>query len=514
MAELKKTKGISSMLVAVLIITLLSSSLAFADGTTKSTIIIINNRKVEMEQQPIFMEYDILVPVNPLIQKFDLNLDYSEDTGLIKLTRNYPDTSITDLILKMGIDSEYLDINNESLKIIAEPKVIDEVVYIPLKALVDAVGAEADYGNPIHSIRVIEIKYKNEKSKEKELGLLELAINNIQTDAGVKINAKSEVNIVDFSDQESSVDTTLDIYGYYDEETDKLEMSFVDQTTSRLSKEEELKFNMKIAQYRNDFTLLVEQNGEEKQISLDLINQQDLMTLKQLNNTMGINAGNKMVKQIELLKQFASSYKVENTTIEKLDDGQVRYTSTIDKEKIENEYSDTFLATLLHYDEIEYSITSTIDSNGRLIHLESYNSNLNDSENNYIKMKKVTMNDKISFEYDKDIFETNRKIVEFNKTYTDKQFPDSALESAITQALGEGEEFENITKLEAFSKNIVDLEGIQVLTNLEELDLSNNQIKDISALEGLTNLKVLNVEGNEIEDYSVLEELENVEITK
>lgn len=57
-------------------------------------------------------------------------------------------------------------------------------------------------------------------------------------------------------------------------------------------------------------------------------------------------------------------------------------------------------------------------------------------------------------------------------------------------------EVDNITKLDAYSKEISSISGIQYLKNIEYMDLRNNYIIDLSPLRDLYNLKYINIKNN------------------
>lgn len=59
-----------------------------------------------------------------------------------------------------------------------------------------------------------------------------------------------------------------------------------------------------------------------------------------------------------------------------------------------------------------------------------------------------------------------------------------------------------ITELNAIHRDIVDINGIQYLTNLEKLYLGNNDVSDISPLKGMTKLQTLLLSRNELSDIS------------
>ncbi len=95
-------------------------------------------------------------------------------------------------------------------------------------------------------------------------------------------------------------------------------------------------------------------------------------------------------------------------------------------------------------------------------------------------------------------------------------FPDANLKAAVRDAIGKptgdiyASDLDGLTSLDASSRNIVDLTGLQCCANLTELRLYRNSISDISALSGLTNLTELELWGNSINDISALSGLTNL----
>ncbi|HCV3198505.1 TPA: leucine-rich repeat domain-containing protein [Listeria monocytogenes] len=97
-------------------------------------------------------------------------------------------------------------------------------------------------------------------------------------------------------------------------------------------------------------------------------------------------------------------------------------------------------------------------------------------------------------------------------------FPDAGLAEIIRDTLGKSSvddivtqaELDTITRVIAQSKGIVNLSGMENLTNLSYLDLIDNQISDISLLSNLTNLSYLDLTDNQISDISLLSNLTNL----
>ncbi len=94
-------------------------------------------------------------------------------------------------------------------------------------------------------------------------------------------------------------------------------------------------------------------------------------------------------------------------------------------------------------------------------------------------------------------------------------FGDLNLENIIRQAIGKptgeivGRELLDVglTELDARSKGIVDLSGLEYCTDLIKLNLTDNRIKDISGLKRLVNLRDLFLRNNEITDINALSKL-------
>jgi Leucine-rich repeat (LRR) protein len=96
-------------------------------------------------------------------------------------------------------------------------------------------------------------------------------------------------------------------------------------------------------------------------------------------------------------------------------------------------------------------------------------------------------------------------------------FPDPGLEAAIRDAIGRptgdilDSDLVGLEYLDASSRSISDLEGIQHCTDLTSLNLGGNQIVDVSPLSGLTDLTVLWLWGNQISNLGPLSGLVSLE---
>jgi uncharacterized membrane protein len=81
-------------------------------------------------------------------------------------------------------------------------------------------------------------------------------------------------------------------------------------------------------------------------------------------------------------------------------------------------------------------------------------------------------------------------------------FADANLRAAVEAALGVTdptvEDMKRLTQLDARSKQITNLTGLEHAIHLKKLELKNNQIEDISALGNLTELEVLDLGRNQV----------------
>ena len=97
------------------------------------------------------------------------------------------------------------------------------------------------------------------------------------------------------------------------------------------------------------------------------------------------------------------------------------------------------------------------------------------------------------------------------------RIPDPNLRAAIAEALGKSpnapitaKEMERLGRLDAESRGIRDLTGLQFATNLDELSLNDNQISDLSPITGLIQLRELRLNENPLSDLSSLKGLKNL----
>jgi len=96
-------------------------------------------------------------------------------------------------------------------------------------------------------------------------------------------------------------------------------------------------------------------------------------------------------------------------------------------------------------------------------------------------------------------------------------FNDANLEKAVRNKIKKpygvlyNSDVQKITDLNLEVANLIDITGIESLTNLVTLGLGNNKISDISALSGLSKLKKLSLFNNKIADVSALSGLNTLQ---
>ena len=122
---------------------------------------------------------------------------------------------------------------------------------------------------------------------------------------------------------------------------------------------------------------------------------------------------------------------------------------------------------------------------------------------------------------DSDAFFKLDNLITKNKTVSDiVNIEDNNLLKAINNQLGRGEvlddvtieDMESLTILNASSKEISSIEGLEHAINLNTLYIHNNQITDISKLKNLNKLTILYIYNNQISDISFLKNSTNLSV--
>lgn len=146
-----------------------------------------------------------------------------------------------------------------------------------------------------------------------------------------------------------------------------------------------------------------------------------------------------------------------------------------------------------------------LDSSLKLSSLGNYEIELEDGKWSTGKSAEIKFLDKLLFE---EKLSDNKIII----------FPDKELESAVRNAINKStgdilkSDVSKLTELDTlqFRHLIVDITGIENLTNLTHLWLDDNKLSNVDALKGLTNLTYLNLGSNQISNIDGLSGLTNL----
>lgn len=148
------------------------SSAAFAEGDIPS--VMINGREIRFDCEPLTVDDVTLVEVRPLAEALGASVKWSPNTQSVKLT-----TKKTGIVLKIDYDimtktdlNEDEDDNMEQVQLAAAPVLIDDVAYVPVRSVAEALGAEIDWDSESNSILLSKngYRYSSDPSAAPALG--------------------------------------------------------------------------------------------------------------------------------------------------------------------------------------------------------------------------------------------------------------------------------------------------------------------------------------------------------
>lgn len=135
------------------------SAVVFAED---SASVMINGRKIRFENDPIVVDGTTLVEVRPLAEALGASVTWSANTRSVKLT-----TSKVGIVLEMGLDimtksdmSAAEDDDFENIQLAEAPVLIDDVAYVPVRNVAEALGAELDWDDESGAILLATNGYK------------------------------------------------------------------------------------------------------------------------------------------------------------------------------------------------------------------------------------------------------------------------------------------------------------------------------------------------------------------
>lgn len=142
--------------LSITLILLLSTSICFASTTN----IIINNQQVNFTEetgQPFIANDHTLVPMRVVMEQYGCTVTWSQSLQTVTITKG-------DAEVKVPIGQEYILVNNQAKPIEAPGQVINGKTYLPIRAVLEGVGAKVEWDNNSKSVVVNSDKIKNNVS--------------------------------------------------------------------------------------------------------------------------------------------------------------------------------------------------------------------------------------------------------------------------------------------------------------------------------------------------------------
>ncbi len=87
---------------------------------------------------------------------------------------------------------------------------------------------------------------------------------------------------------------------------------------------------------------------------------------------------------------------------------------------------------------------------------------------------------------------------------------DEILTPFLRMVKKQGKPYDQITQLDCSNKNLINLEGIENLSNLEHLNCGSNNLTNLKGVENLSNLKGLRCSNNHLTNLNGIENLKKL----
>ncbi|MEK8129474.1 TraB/GumN family protein [Paenibacillus filicis] len=131
-------KKISAVLLSLF---LLTSAFSSVHASETSISVGLNGEQIEFSNSVPFIENGVtLVPMRPLLEKLGVQVEWDEPTGTVSGSKEG-----LSLSLKMGSTSATA--NGKAVTLEVEPKLIQNVTYVPVRFVAETVGYQVDW-NP------------------------------------------------------------------------------------------------------------------------------------------------------------------------------------------------------------------------------------------------------------------------------------------------------------------------------------------------------------------------------
>ncbi len=109
-------------------------------------LITVNGVVVEMDAPPVVQDGRTLVPIRPIASEMGLVLVWMNEEQTASLWND-------DTLVRLKINSSTMDVNGKTVELDAAPAIINDRTYMPVRAILEAFGAQVHWENANLSIQ-------------------------------------------------------------------------------------------------------------------------------------------------------------------------------------------------------------------------------------------------------------------------------------------------------------------------------------------------------------------------
>lgn len=147
-------------IIPFLIIFSLFIPTAFANDIS----VYLNDKQLSFEQEPIIRDDFTLVPFRTIFEELDMTVQWFGDER--RVTAEKEDTAIT-----LFIDKKVMYVNDKSVTLETPPIIYNDFTLVPLRAVSEAAGAQVDWEQDTHTVKITA---QNSEFEEWAMQVLEL----------------------------------------------------------------------------------------------------------------------------------------------------------------------------------------------------------------------------------------------------------------------------------------------------------------------------------------------------
>ncbi|GAA3400761.1 TraB/GumN family protein [Paenibacillus hodogayensis] len=148
-------KKISAILLSLF---LLTSAFSSVHASEQSVSVELNGEQFQFSNAlPIIENGVTLVPMRPLLEKLGIQVEWDESTGTVSGSKE-------GLSLSLKIGSKRADANGQAVTLEVEPKLIQNVTYVPLRFVAETVGYQVAWNSSLRQVSLTSGK-QSEDSK-------------------------------------------------------------------------------------------------------------------------------------------------------------------------------------------------------------------------------------------------------------------------------------------------------------------------------------------------------------